>query len=121
MLRADCLTMSDDRRGYLLRTAGDIRDFEERMGDDLPGKLDRCRAWLAEFPVMMWFDPCRGIYDEDIAKEVIQTICYLYIKKRVGISFDERMRCRVEPEDYDAWVKENFSMKHTFKKSSDYL
>lgn len=91
------------------------------MGDDLSRKLDRCRKWLSEFPVMMWFDPCRGVYNESVAMEVIQTICYLYINHTIGISFDQRMRCRVEPDDWNEWVKQNFSSQYKFKKSYDYL
>lgn len=53
--------------------------------------------------------------------EVIQTICYLYINHTIGISFDQRMRCRVEPDDWNEWVKQNFSSQYKFKKSYDYL
>lgn len=108
-------------KGFLLRTSGDISDFENRMGDSLQEKADRCLKWLRTFPVMRWVDPLRGVYESEAAREVIQTICYLYIRKRIRISFDESMRVRVEPDDPAEWIRKNFSTKCKFKKSSDYL
>lgn len=118
-----CLMMSNNVgcRGFLLRTSGDISDFERRMGDSLQEKSDKCLEWLRGFPVMRWVDPLRGVYESEVAREVIQTICYLYIRKRIRISFDESMRVRVEPDDPEAWVRDNFSTKGKFLKSEDYL
>ncbi len=106
---------------FLLRTSGDVSDFEKRMGDNLQEKAEKCLKWLRGFPVMRWTDPLRGVYEAEVAREVIQTICYLYIRKRIRISFDESMRVRVEPDDQEAWIKKNFSSEYKFKKSSDYL
>lgn len=123
-MRPECCLMMSNRvgcKGFLLRTSGDISDFEKRMGDCLQGKADKCLKWLRGFPVMRWVDPLRGVYEPEVAREVIQTICYLYIRKRINISFDESMRVRVEPDDQEAWIRGNFSTKGKFLKSEDYL
>ena len=95
-------------RPYLLENREQLEAFEKSLGDKLDGKLRGCLTWLRRFPLEKWFDPVAGVREADARKEVIRTICALYWRKKINISFDENMWLKLHPADEEerlAWLK----------------
>lgn len=90
---------------YLLTEKSQMVEFEKRMGDKLNAKLTGCFNWLAQFPLMEYFDPMRGMRDEALKAELIQTICYLAWGREIKITFSEDMYLMLQPRTEEEWIQ----------------